>query len=330
MKSKIVWPLALLLALSLLPSACGSPSQPVAVPTQPITATESVSETTPTPEPQEASEAELDAAYDSFLAALKEGYNTITLINFQDRLEKEYQPSSADVQTPTNSFILDVRETSEVEVAGHIQGAVNIPLRELGKNLNKLPSFTNPIVVYCSDGFRSTIAMTVLSMLGWSEIYSLGDQGFTGWVEGSNTVTAGLPSNAYALNMAKPEPALIKSIDNALSNLPDGFGSVDTAGLQDKLANVPDLVLIDVRNAEEVEANGSIESGNSPHIPLEDFVANRSEWPVKKDSLVVIYCDTGNRSTIAMQIMESYGYTNVQSLKGGLETWVAAGLPLGK
>jgi hypothetical protein len=38
----------------------------------------------------------------------------------------------------------------------------------------------------------------------------------------------------------------------------------------------------------------------------------------RQDTEIVIYCGTGHRSTIAMTIMWSYGYTNVRSMKGGL------------
>ena len=35
------------------------------------------------------------------------------------------------------------------------------------------------------------------------------------------------------------------------------------------------------------------------------------------DAPIVVYCGSGHRSTIAMTILRSYGYTNVRSLKGG-------------
>jgi rhodanese-related sulfurtransferase len=52
-------------------------------------------------------------------------------------------------------FILDVRETSEVTKTGKIEGAVNIPVRTLPANLDKLPTDkAAPIVVYCAIGHR--------------------------------------------------------------------------------------------------------------------------------------------------------------------------------
>jgi rhodanese-related sulfurtransferase len=333
MRFKLIWLFALLVVMSLLLGACGAPATQVAAPPEAITTSAPVVEPTKAPEPtavpeaREATDDELDAAYSAFLAGM-EGYNSLKLVDFQVRLAEEYQPSSADVAPKTKTFLLDVRETSEVEENGHIQGAVLIPLRELGKNLDKLPSFKTPIVAYCASGWRCTIAMAALGALGWEEVYSLKDQSFTGWVEGGNPVMAGLPVKALARNAAKPDPALVATIDKALSGIPDGFGGVEPDKLMVDLADVPGLVLIDVRTPEEIKENGYIGGENSLSIPLEEFIAQRSEWPADKDTPVVIYCGSGHRSTIAMQIMQSYGYTDVRSLKGGLTAWGDAGLQI--
>ena len=55
-------------------------------------------------------------------------------------------------------FILDVRNESELEENGYIEGAVLVPLRELMNELDELPSYDTPIVSYCGSGWRCTIA----------------------------------------------------------------------------------------------------------------------------------------------------------------------------
>jgi len=76
-------------------------------------------------------------------------------------------------------FLLDVREVSEWVDDGYIEGAVNVPLRELGDNLDVLP-MDQSIVVYCKGGWRGTIAMVALQMLGY-DVRNLSG-GITGWV----------------------------------------------------------------------------------------------------------------------------------------------------
>jgi hydroxyacylglutathione hydrolase len=80
--------------------------------------------------------------------------------------------------------LLDVRGRSEWE-AGHVPGAVHIPLGYLAERVGELPAGT-PVVVHCQGGTRSAIAASVLQRAGVAEVYDL-TEGFTGWRK------AGLP-----------------------------------------------------------------------------------------------------------------------------------------
>lgn len=51
-------------------------------------------------------------------------------------------------------------------------------------------------------------------------------------------------------------------------------------------------------------------------------------WPADKDAEILVYCGSGHRSTMAMTMLLTNGYTNVTSLKGGFGAWVAAELPV--
>lgn len=78
-------------------------------------------------------------------------------------------------------FILDVREASEGQANGSIEGSVNIPLRSLAKSLDKLPTDkAAPIVVYCAIGHRGGIGMMALQLLGYTNVKSLAS-GLTAW-----------------------------------------------------------------------------------------------------------------------------------------------------
>ena len=60
----------------------------------------------------------------------------------------------------------------------------------------------------------------------------------------------------------------------------------------------------------------------------EEFIASRAMWPADKDAEIVIYCGSGWRSTMVMEMMLSYGYSKVTSLSGGFGGWVDAGYPV--
>jgi rhodanese-related sulfurtransferase len=69
-----------------------------------------------------------------------------------------------------DALVVDVREPSEY-AEGHIPNAVNIPLRSLTENLDKIPK-DKPAIFYCTTGHRTAIAMTVLRVLGYDNISS--------------------------------------------------------------------------------------------------------------------------------------------------------------
>ncbi|OBB70562.1 MBL fold metallo-hydrolase [Mycobacterium sp. 852014-52144_SCH5372336] len=59
--------------------------------------------------------------------------------------------------------VLDVRQSHEYE-SEHIPGAANIPLHELPKRLDEVPSST--VWVHCASGYRSSIATSILDRAG--------------------------------------------------------------------------------------------------------------------------------------------------------------------
>ncbi len=68
--------------------------------------------------------------------------------------------------------LVDVR-TVEEYAQGHIDGAINIPLHELGQRLGELEK-DKPIVLYCRSGNRSGSAMKQLQAAGFEEVHNLG------------------------------------------------------------------------------------------------------------------------------------------------------------
>ena len=88
-----------------------------------------------------------------------------------------------------------------LEEKGHIEGAVHIPLRDLGKHIDLLPAFDTPIVAYCGSGWRATVAMTALNALGWTDVRALKNL-YADWVEAGYATGEGLPPEAIVLDVA--------------------------------------------------------------------------------------------------------------------------------
>jgi rhodanese-related sulfurtransferase len=270
----------------------------------------------PTADTALANEAALDDAFSSFLDGMV-AYDALRLEPLSTMLVEEPPP-----------FLLDVRQPEEVQELGHIEGAVLIPVRDLMKHLDLLPGFEAPIVVYCGSGWRCTIALPALGALGWTEVVVLKEDSYRGWMAGGYPTVAGLPPEAEALNAASPEPAIVALLDRTFTRIPEGWGAATVEQFATELAENPDLVVLDVRTAAEQAENGVVDSANLISLPLEEIIRRRAEWPEDKDATIVIHAGTDHRSTIAMSILWSYGYTDVRSLKGGLRAWTAAGYPV--
>jgi rhodanese-related sulfurtransferase len=263
-------------------------------------------------------EDKLDEAYSAMLETM-EAYNTIKADGLVEAMTEDTPP-----------FLLDVRTTEEVAEQGHIEGAVNIPLNELTQNINLLPDFDTPIVAYCGSGWRATIAMTALNAMGWTDVKALKTT-FVDWVEAGNPVVEGPASEAMVLDVASPDPAVVTRIDEVLSVYGvKPYGVIDAEGLNTALAENPELIVIDVRTLAEMDEKGVIDTGDAAliTIPLEEFISNQDMWPEDMDASIAVYCGSGHRSTMAMEILWSYGYTDVSSLKGGFGGWVEAGFPI--
>jgi rhodanese-related sulfurtransferase len=80
-----------------------------------------------------------------------------------------------------------------------------------------------------------------------------------------------------------------------------------------KQNNAP--VLIDVREEQERAAYNI----GGMHIPMGELIARMSEIP--KDKEVILYCEKGIRSVIAIQRLQASGYYNLINLAGGMKAW---------
>jgi rhodanese-related sulfurtransferase len=85
------------------------------------------------------------------------------------------------------------------------------------------------------------------------------------------------------------------------------------------------MVLIDVREADEF-ASGLIPAKNVFTIPRGklEFAVDETLTDLS-DHQVVCYCLKGARGLLGAKTLKDLGFSNVLSLKGGIESWVRSG-----
>ncbi|WP_006787441.1 rhodanese-like domain-containing protein [Thiorhodospira sibirica] len=91
--------------------------------------------------------------------------------------------------------------------------------------------------------------------------------------------------------------------------------------------NQEDAVLLDVRETAELQS-GRI--ANARHIPMSAFKQRIHELEKHKNKLVIVYCQSGARSTQACGMLTKAEFAKVANLRGGITAWQAASLPVSK
>ena len=296
--------LSLIVVLALAVIAFGACASPASTP---------VSSATPQ---VESIDALLDRRFKHFLTS-SEAYGALRLAEFRDWQDDDPPP-----------FILDVRTEEEATATGHIRGAVRIPLQELPDQTGVLPGFDTTIVTYCGSGWRCTMALPVLAGLGWDSVYTLSEGSLSGWVLQEYPVEAGPPPEPALLNAAVPDARAIEHMRAVLSAIPEDDGAISPEGLDQALGDGDELVLLDIRQMDEIQAKGYIASSSQLQIPIDELTDRRGELPEDKATRIVTYCGSGYRCLLAMMMLRAYGYTDVRNLVGGLQAWQAEGYPI--
>lgn len=94
-----------------------------------------------------------------------------------------------------------------------------------------------------------------------------------------------------------------------------------------RVMNQEGALVLDVREDNEL-SGGRI--GGARHIPLGVLKKRVKDIERFKESPVLVYCRTGARSAVAASQLVAAGFTDVTNLKGGIQAWQSAGLPVKK
>lgn len=90
---------------------------------------------------------------------------------------------------------------------------------------------------------------------------------------------------------------------------------ISVNGLKRWMASGEAFTLVDVREEWEHQAfniGGTL-------VPVGELMQRRDSIP--KDTTVVVYCEKGIRSQIAIQRLQAHGYTRLYNLEGGMAAW---------
>lgn len=101
-----------------------------------------------------------------------------------------------------------------------------------------------------------------------------------------------------------------------------GLSACSTA---EPIAITAESVVVDVRTPEEFAA-GHLEGAVNVNLQSGEFDSEIQQFDV--DGSYVVYCQTGNRSAQAVDVMESAGFENVSDAGGVAEAAESTGLAI--
>lgn len=118
---------------------------------------------------------------------------------------------------------------------------------------------------------------------------------------------------------------LFASCSNAQQRDQATHQSLDAQTFQRKLQTTADAVVLDVRTPDEVK-QGKIPGATNIDFYSDDFKTKVSA--LDKNKTYFVYCARGGRSSEAVDIMSSLGFTKLVNLDGGFTRWKESRMPV--
>jgi len=131
----------------------------------------------------------------------------------------------------------------------------------------------------------------------------------------------------FAVPTFAAEDAVVKAVDNFVSNLPSDWFQMKPEVLLQKIDLGEEIFVLDVRRPDEFAA-GHVEG--AVNIEVHDLAKHIDQLPDDPSTLIVVYCRSGVRSMFATSALLVLGYNKVYNMPGGFLAWQDAGYPIEK
>ena len=102
--------------------------------------------------------------------------------------------------------------------------------------------------------------------------------------------------------------------------LPQSVKQVRVEDVHSSILKSKQITLLDVRTPGEYERGHII---NSINVPVDDLEIKIAEVVPDKNTTLYVYCLSGSRSNVAVNILSQLGYNNAFSMGSGLLKWRA-------
>jgi glyoxylase-like metal-dependent hydrolase (beta-lactamase superfamily II)/rhodanese-related sulfurtransferase len=233
---------------------------------------------------------------DEFLAVVTEGQPAApayfvfnATINRQERAVRDTDhevpaltDADAEAALAAGAMVHDAREVHEFAVA-HLRGSINVPADgRMAETVGMVFDPQQPVVIIAPEGQEQEVA-TRFARIGFDHVLGYLPEPETYFLSHEHRV-----ERASRLTVAEVDSVRV----------------------------LPDVQLVDIRNAGEVV--GGMVPG-AVHIPLAELGRRSDELDAKRP--VLLYCAGGWRSSVGASLLRSQGFVDVSDLLGGYDAW---------
>ena len=191
-----------------------------------------------------------------------------------------------EIENLNDIQLLDIRKP--VSFAGsHIPGSLNIWRDGLPMFAGYFINYKQPIVLIDDFNLNLEAVVKKLIRLGFDNIEGYLGNGFSSWINANKKFET--------INIWNPQ--------KLKNNLDDN-----------------NLLVLDVGDRDSWQKAGHIE--NAKHIYIGDLADEIERIPIERQ--IVVYCESGFKTSIATSFLKKYSYKNVINLAGGLSAWKLA------
>ncbi len=215
-------------------------------------------------------------------------YNAILNRKGRELLDEAEMPAAMSYDEvreaiKAGAILVDGRDPEEFAL-GHLKGAVNIGLE--GRYAEFAGSVVKPEdeIILMTDSDRELEGKNRLGRIGFDRVIGYLKDPFVVMFENQRDVEVA--------------------------------SRLTTNALGERIADVPELQLVDVRNPGETEAGMIADAVNIPVGQLPDRIG---ELDPRKPT--VVYCAGGYRSSMAASLLRKHGFGDVSDLLGGYNAW---------
>ncbi len=189
------------------------------------------------------------------------------------------------------AMVLDARGV-ETFGAGHLPGAVNVPLRgpAFGVRVGWVIPATAPLVLVLDGDDDLPDALTALASIGYGNVAGYLAGGVDAWRGAGQPLATLAQTSVHAL--------------------------------RERLETDPALLVVDVREQDEYDGR---HIRGAVHVPFWALPARADELP--RDRPLAVICEGGLRSSLGASLLAHAGFDQLTNVSGGMSAWLKAGYP---